>query len=61
MVTGLDISMQKEGSFLLSHKGLKYYFERDKKTFDEVKTQISFDEVAKRRYRYPDKRDCSQH
>lgn len=37
IVTGLDISMQKEGSFLLSHKGLKYYFESDKKTFDEVK------------------------
>lgn len=25
IVTGLDISMQKEGSFLLSHTGLKYY------------------------------------
>lgn len=37
IVTGLDISMQKEGSFLLSHTGLKYYYKNNKKLFDEVK------------------------
>ena len=36
-VTGLNISMQKEDSFLLSHTGLKYYFKTDKKVFNEVK------------------------
>ena len=36
-VTGLNISMQKESSFLLSHTGLKYYFKTDKKVYDEVK------------------------
>ena len=35
--TGLNISMQKDTSFLLSHTGLKYYFETDRKVFDEVK------------------------
>lgn len=35
-VTGLNISMQKEGSFLLSHTGLKHYLKTDKKEFDKV-------------------------
>lgn len=35
--TGLNISMQKEDSFLLSHTGLKYYFDTDRKIYDEVK------------------------
>ena len=37
MITGLNISMQKGNSFLLSHTGLKYYFKTDKKVFLEVK------------------------
>ncbi|MBE7641053.1 hypothetical protein GUB10_11975 [Salegentibacter sp. BLCTC] len=36
-VTGLNISMQKKDSFLLSHTGLKYYYKTDKKVFNEVK------------------------
>jgi hypothetical protein len=36
-VTGLTISMQKPDSVLLSHTGLKYYFETDKKVFEQVK------------------------
>ncbi|ESU29481.1 hypothetical protein FLJC2902T_08870 [Flavobacterium limnosediminis JC2902] len=36
-VTGLDISMQKENSLLLSHTGLKYYYLTDKKTFEQIK------------------------
>ncbi len=36
LVTGVDISMQKEDSFLLSHTGIKWYYQNDKKTFDEV-------------------------
>jgi len=36
LVTGLNISMQKEGSILLSHTGLRYYLKTDKKVFDEV-------------------------
>ncbi|WP_298527831.1 hypothetical protein [uncultured Christiangramia sp.] len=36
-VTGLNISMQKADSILLSHTGLKYYYKTDKKVFDEVK------------------------
>lgn len=36
-VTGLDISMQKDNSILLSHTGLKYYFENDKEIFEQIK------------------------
>lgn len=36
-VTGIDISMQKENSILLSHTGLKYYCQTDKKIFDQLK------------------------
>lgn len=36
-VTGLDISMQKKGSFLLSTTGLNYYYKTDEKVFEEVK------------------------
>lgn len=39
LITGLDISMQKEGSFLLSHTGLKYYYAHNRKLFDEVKNK----------------------
>lgn len=38
-VTGVDISMQKGKSFLLSHTGLRYYLHADKKLFDEVKSK----------------------
>lgn len=37
LVTGLNISMQKEDSIVLSHTGLKYYFKTDRKIFEEVK------------------------
>ncbi len=36
-ITNLDISMQKEYSILISHSGLKFYFENDKITFDKLK------------------------
>lgn len=36
-VTKINISMQKKGSFLLSHTGLKYYFQNDKKVFEQIK------------------------
>jgi hypothetical protein len=39
LVTGLNISMQKKGSFLLSITGLKYYFNTDKKIYNEIKRQ----------------------
>lgn len=35
--TGLDISMQKDNSILLSHTGLKYYFENNKEIFEQIK------------------------
>lgn len=37
LVTGLNISMQKKTSILLSHTGLKYYYKTDKKIFNEIK------------------------
>lgn len=36
-VTGLNISMQKNNSILLSHTGLKYYYKTDRKLYYEVK------------------------
>lgn len=36
-VTGLNISMQKTNSTLLSHTGLKYYYNTDKKIFNQLK------------------------
>jgi hypothetical protein len=36
-VTGLDITMQKEDSILLSHTGLKYYYKTDKRIFEQIK------------------------
>lgn len=36
-VTGLNISMQKDNSILLSHTGLRYYFENDKEAFERIK------------------------
>jgi hypothetical protein len=37
IVTGLDISMQKEDSFLLSHSGLKHYMQNNVEVYDEIK------------------------
>ena len=37
IVTGINISMQKENSFLLSHTGLRYYYKTDKKVFEQIK------------------------
>lgn len=39
IVTGVDISMQKEGSFLLSHTGLKYYHKYNRFEFDKIKNK----------------------
>lgn len=36
-VTGLNISMQKDDSILLSHTGLKYYYKSDKRIFEQIK------------------------
>lgn len=36
-ITKLNISMQKENSFLLSHTGLKYYYNTDRKIYNSVK------------------------
>ncbi len=36
-VTGVNISMQKKNSILLSHTGLKYYYETDKRIFEQIK------------------------
>ena len=38
-ITNINISMQKSDSILLSHTGLKYYFETDKKVFEQIKRQ----------------------
>ncbi len=40
VVTGLDISMQKEDSFLLSINGLRYCYETDRKTFEQVQRRF---------------------
>lgn len=37
IVTGINISMQKENSFLLSHTGLRYYYQNDKDCFETIK------------------------
>lgn len=36
-VTGLNILMQKDDSILLSHTGLKYYYNTDRNTFEQLK------------------------
>ena len=50
-VTGFNISMQKENSILLSHTGLKYYYNTDKKIFEQIKrrylTKIWFESNLK--------------
>ena len=38
-VTGVDISMQKEGSILLSHTGLKHYYNNNKKEYEKIKNK----------------------
>lgn len=37
IITGVNISMQKDNSILLSHSGLRYYFKNDKKIFEQIK------------------------
>ncbi len=37
LVTGLNIEMQKENSLLLSHSGLKYYFNTNRNIYNSVK------------------------
>jgi hypothetical protein len=39
LVTGLNISMQRDDSNLLSHTGLRYYLKTDKKIYKEVLQQ----------------------
>lgn len=39
LVTGLNISMQKESSLYLSHTGLKYYYENDLNTYNIIKNK----------------------
>lgn len=36
-VTGLNIEMQKNDSVLLSHTGLRYYYQADRKIFEQIK------------------------
>jgi len=36
-ITGLNISMQKDNSFLISHAGLKFYYQNDFRTFEKIK------------------------
>lgn len=43
VLTGLNISMQEDRSFHLSHSGLKYYWETDKKVFNEVRRKYLSD------------------
>ncbi len=38
-ITGLNISMQKEDSLLLSHTGLRYFLKEDKRIFEQVKNK----------------------
>ena len=38
-VTGFDISMQKDNSILLSHTGLRYYYQNDKDCFEQIKNR----------------------
>lgn len=36
-VTGFNIEMQKNDSVLLSHTGLRYYYQTDRKIFEQIK------------------------
>lgn len=38
-LTGLNISMQRIDSYLLSHTGIKYYYQNDKRIFLELKNK----------------------
>jgi hypothetical protein len=39
LVTGLDISMQKDKSYLLSHTGLRHYYKNERQEFEKVKNR----------------------
>ena len=43
IITGLNIEMQKQNSFLLSVSGLRYYMEHDTKTFELLKSKYLTD------------------
>lgn len=43
IVTGLNIDMQKDESHLLSHTGLKYYYDNDLETFEKIKNRFLSD------------------
>lgn len=42
-VTGLNIEMQREGSFLLSHTGIRYYQKNDRPIFADLKRKFLSD------------------
>lgn len=43
IITGLNIEMQKDESNLLSHTGLKYYYDNDLETYEEIKNRFLSD------------------
>jgi hypothetical protein len=47
IVTGLDISMQKEDSIQLSHTGLKYYYDSNRAIYNLVKRKYLSDKWQK--------------
>lgn len=47
LVTGLNIEMQREKSNLLSHSGLKYYFNTNRKIYNSVKRKYLSDKWQK--------------
>ena len=46
-VTGINIEMQKEDSFLLSHSGLKYYYNTNRKLYNSIKRKYLSDKWQK--------------
>lgn len=42
-ITGVNISMQKDDSLMLSHTGLKYYFQTDRKVFEQIRRKYLSD------------------
>ncbi len=50
-ITGLNISMQKNDSVLLSHTGLNYYYKTDRKVFNELKRKYLSDRWRHQKYK----------
>ena len=46
-VTGFNIEMQKENSFLLSHTGLKYYHDTNRKIYNSIRNKYLSDKWQK--------------